>query len=99
MIVSLRSSGGPTLLEPGNLRALEVRAAAGTSPAAIAQQLGTLGTVDGAHTWLLIDELKALGPTEPEWGRGFDAMIAYAQRAGWVSSDARRVRAHLTSEV
>lgn len=98
MIVSLHSSGGPTLLESENLRALEVRTAAGTLPAAIAKQLGALGTMDATHAWLLIDELKALGPAEAEWGSGFDAMIAYAQRAGWVSGDPRRVRAHLTSE-
>jgi hypothetical protein len=99
MFVSLAKHDGPVLLDALNFRALKVEAPSELDDKDIADGLTALGTRDGDHAWLSISDLKALGPDEPSWKSGFDAMIAFAERAGWVSADKSAVRAHIERKV
>lgn len=97
MIVSLSESNPPALVDERNFRALAVQLEGGLRGDGVESALGNLGRVEGAHAWLSIVALKALGPDESSWKSSFDAMIAYADRAGWVSEDKALVRAHIAS--
>jgi hypothetical protein len=90
---------GPQVREAENLKSLSVVAA---STAALAG-IGTLGDVDadGQHVWLHLAEFKAAAAatvpadTRDEWSAGFDGMIAFASKHGWVDDSGRKVRAHV----
>ena len=52
---------------------------------------------DGA-VWLDLAVLRSraqLTATVDDWGRRWDGMVAYAERAGWLSVDGRSVRVHI----
>ena len=92
MILSLDPSTSAQLLDDRNFRALKVTAPSGIDLSAM---LAPVGTRSGDHVWLSVQRLKEMGPVDADWSRGFDAMIAYADEAGWVSADKTLVRAHL----
>jgi hypothetical protein len=53
---------------------------------------------DDDHVWIDVSRLRADGIAQvddPTYAERFDAMIAYAQRKGWLEADGTRVRAHL----
>jgi LmbE family N-acetylglucosaminyl deacetylase len=84
--------GQPSVIEIEILTELSVEA----DVAAVT--LGELGTVDGDHAWLQIDELRraAHRAGAPEgWDTEFERMIAYAKTKGWISDDGCAVRAHI----
>jgi hypothetical protein len=90
--------GNSRVREGENLKALSVRVDdRATLPAA----LGALGAVDGDHVWLDIAQLRAAAeaglPSDAleGWSAGFEGMIGYATKSGWVSDDGTRVRAHI----
>jgi hypothetical protein len=61
-----------------------------------ALQDSQLGTCDGdEHAWLSIEALRRSGSPGPTWTDGFEGMLAYAQRHGWVDEARAAVRAHL----
>lgn len=79
-------SGTPWRLEEAeNFRALSVRG-----------RNALPGVIEGDHAWLEVAALRAAGPDEPEWQAGFDAMIAFAAKKGWMRDGA--VRAHVEDE-
>ena len=48
------------------------------------------------HAWVPVQSLERLAAdraVDPEWRRGFDAMLDYARQHGWVQDGA--VRAHI----
>jgi hypothetical protein len=48
------------------------------------------------HAWIRVESLEQLAgdhAADPEWRRGFGAMLEYAQQHGWV--DGGTVRAHI----
>ncbi|AHD24125.1 hypothetical protein Y013_25770 (plasmid) [Rhodococcus pyridinivorans SB3094] len=96
IITADENGAGITLTEPEDLR----RLAASTQlvPSALDQALRArgIGSCDGEHIWLNIGELRAIGPAEDEWRRGYDAMIAYADGHGWVADGC--VRVHLSDD-
>ena len=98
MIVSLSDSHTPVLVDERNFKALAVQLQYGLQSGAVVSALGAIGRVEGAHAWLSIAALSALGPGDAGWQTSFEAMIAYADRAGWVSADKAFVRAHIDSE-
>ena len=95
MVVGLTEREGPVLREARDFKALKVEAPSSFDETALSRALGALGSLDDAHAWLSIPALKAMGPSEPAWPTSFDAMIAYAERAGWVSANKMFVRAHV----
>jgi hypothetical protein len=53
---------------------------------------------DPDHVWVDVAALRAQGIAlvdDPSYPERFDAMIAYAQRKGWLDGDGTRVRAHI----
>jgi hypothetical protein len=61
--------------------------------------LGALGEADadGAHLWILVDELRkgAIPPGDTAWMERFDGMIRYAHSKGWLDATGTRVRVHI----
>ncbi|WP_158300451.1 hypothetical protein [Arthrobacter crystallopoietes] len=80
-----------------NLRELAVRAhGVDVNGISAALQASGLGTVEGDHAWLDVEGLRRSGPAElTQWREGFDGMISYAGKQGWLNEDRTRVRAHL----
>ena len=59
---------------------------------------GTGAPADDEHVWLDLATLRSragLLATDPDWPRHWEAMVAYAQRSGWLSPDGLAVRAHI----
>lgn len=59
---------------------------------------GTGAPADGEHVWLDLATLRSragLLATDPDWPGRWEAMIAHAQRSGWVSPDGLAVRIHI----
>ena len=99
MIVSVDVGQGQVrVLEPERMTQLDVQA---TGPAAeVDALLGPLGRLDGAHVWLLVEELRrrARPPDAGDsWDEQFDAMVRYAAEHGWTDAERRHVRAHLST--
>jgi hypothetical protein len=91
--------GGTSRVREGeNLTALSVRV---DDRASLASSLGSLGTVDGDHVWLDIAQLRVAAEASlpadavDGWAAGFDGMIGYATKSGWVNDDGTKVRAHI----
>jgi hypothetical protein len=92
---------GGTLTDPDNFRQLDVRISASTDEKVVQEWLEELGaTPEVDHVWVPLGVLRDLGrPADAEWRRQFDAMIDYADGAGWVraANGVRQVRAHRTA--
>jgi hypothetical protein len=68
------------------------------TPEAVPSSLGRV-TGDGEHVVVDRDAVRTLaGPAadDEQWRAGFQAMLAYAERAGWLSPDGSGIRAHCT---
>jgi hypothetical protein len=53
--------------------------------------------VEPEHAWIAFDALRALAgarAADPAWSEGLRAMVAYADRHGWVREDGA-IRAHV----
>jgi hypothetical protein len=53
--------------------------------------------VEPEHVWIEVDALRSLAGAradDPAWGEGLRAMVAYADRHGWVREDGA-IRAHV----
>jgi hypothetical protein len=71
------------------------------APETVPSSLGQVAA-DGRHVFVWRDTVRALaGPAadSEEWQAGFDAMLAYAERSGWLTPDGAGIRAHCTTEV
>jgi len=92
--------GTSRVREGENLTALSVRV---DDRSTLDAALGSLGTVDGDHVWLDIAALRAGAEASlpadavEDWAAGFDGMIGYATKSGWVNDDGTKVRAHVES--
>lgn len=97
MRIHLTQAGTITLIDPANFRALDVLVDDQPSER-IAAMIARIGHAEGDdHIRLSPAVLRFLSPLagDHEWQAGFDAMIAYAAKAGWVDT-AGLVRAHIT---
>lgn len=86
---------GTALLEPHNFRALHLQTDGSEEATAAIAGLGRLA--DDEHVFIPTETLVTLaGPAAagPDWRSGFDAMIAYAAKHGWVD-DQGAVRLHI----
>jgi len=99
MRIHITDAGAITLIEPANFRGLDVLI--DPIPAEkLARLVARIGRFEGEdHIRLAPAVLKFLSPLagDAEWDKGFDGMIAYATKAGWVD-EAGYVRAHITRE-
>ncbi|MFC0278956.1 flavin reductase family protein [Falsigemmobacter intermedius] len=99
MRIHITDAGAITLIEPANFRGLDVLIDP-ISPEKLARLVAKIGRFEGEdHIRLAPAVLKFLSPLagDPEWDKGFEGMIAYAAKAGWVD-EAGLVRAHITRE-
>jgi hypothetical protein len=81
-----------------DLQALSVRIAPGADRTAVADLLTTSGAGEMAadHAWVSVAWLRtASGEREQVWEDDFAAMLRYATSHDWLSTDGRRVRAHI----
>ena len=63
-----------------------------------AGDLASLGRPSGEHVFVDPNTIRALAGTQAaddSWSAGFDAMIEYAERRGWLSP-AGEIRVHIT---
>ncbi len=98
MIVILTADGA-VVQDPDDCGRLHVRTdLSGDVLAAALTTTGTGAPADDGHVWLDLATLRSrarLAATDPDWPRNWAAMVAYAQRSGWLSPDGLAVRAHL----
>ncbi|BCH28942.1 hypothetical protein MesoLjLc_08720 [Mesorhizobium sp. L-8-10] len=62
-----------------------------------ADALRPIARLDGeSNAWIDPEQLRGLAPRagHPEWEKGFSAMVAYAERKGWVDANGA-IRAHI----
>jgi hypothetical protein len=97
MYVEVHPAGEASVVDVENLRELAVRAhGADIEGISAALQANSLGSVEGDHAWLEVERLRRSGPADlSQWSEGFDGMISYARKQGWLSEDGSSVRAHL----
>lgn len=97
MYVKVHSDKEASVQDVENLRELAVRAhGVDVNRISAALQASGLGAVEGDHAWLDVERLRRSGPAKlSQWSEGFDGMISYAGKQGWLNEDRTRVRAHL----
>lgn len=99
MRIHITDAGAITLIEPANFRGLDVLIDP-IPQERLDRLVAKIGRFEGEdHIRLAPAVLKFLSPLagDAEWDKGFDGMIAYATKAGWVD-EAGYVRAHITRE-
>ena len=83
------AEGGVTLVELDDLTSLSAHVAGDAA-------VGDWGRRDDGHVWVSTRTLLDLAGAragDQRWRRGFDGMIDYARRHGWVDGD--EVRMHV----
>jgi len=67
-----------------------------TAGETLQRALGEAGRLDGEHVWVSPAWLRRASgrATDADWLRGFDAMVAFAAKQGWVD-EAGAIRAHI----
>ncbi|MDO9707173.1 hypothetical protein [Paracraurococcus lichenis] len=90
------STAGARLDAPEDLKAFKVLVAEGLHGEALAAALGPAGRLDGDHAWISPDWLRAASGRagDAAWVQGFEAMLAYAAKKGWVDA-AGAIRGHI----
>jgi hypothetical protein len=90
------------LREPDDFTAFKILIRQSASRLPLAEALGGLGTAsDDGHALVQVAAVKQLAGAragDSEWTAGFDQMVAYAARSGWMSDDGRAIRAHCETE-
>lgn len=93
MIIKIDPSGAPRLDEADNFRSFKIVLPAGLGDPR--QALSVIGRQDDGHVWVSRCWIEENGrPADADWATGFEAMITYAQSAGWVDEDGA-IRAHV----
>jgi hypothetical protein len=78
---------------------LEVRIEAANSAALVTAGLGEWNGEDEIDLNLArLHALAGAAATTPDWEQSWTAMVAYAERKGWLAADGSTVRAHIASE-
>lgn len=96
--VDLGTGGGaPVLRDPADFKGFKVVVKGSRDRVAIADALEGVATwVDEGHVAVDRDAVRRLAgdhAKDPEWEKGYAAMIAYAESKGWMEGDA--IRAHV----
>ncbi|MEV1295444.1 hypothetical protein [Pseudonocardia sp. NPDC049635] len=98
MFVEVTGSG-VRLAEPEVFTAFHVVRPAAMTPDDLAAALSTheIGQLDGDDVLVRVTAVRRLaeGRVGDDWEDGFTAMLAYAERKGWLTDDGAMVRAHV----
>lgn len=84
--------------DPANLTELAVVSDLSVEEIATALRAAALGDAVGDHAWLhcaALEEQGALLVDDPQWRQGFQGMLEYARRKGWMDDRGEAVRAHI----
>ncbi|MCB4823151.1 hypothetical protein [Roseicella aerolata] len=95
MIVHV-SAQGARLDAPEDLKGFKLLVTDGLQGEALARALGSAGTLEDEHAWISPDWLRqASGRAgDAAWTQGFEGMLAYATKKGWVNRDGA-IRGHI----
>lgn len=98
MLVTLEADGA-VVRDADDCGRLHLATALDDGPLRVALRDTGLGEPgpDG-DVWLDLAVLRSraeLVATEPDWAQRWSAMVAYAERRGWLSADGRAVRVHI----
>jgi hypothetical protein len=93
MIVDYTPGAGLSLVEPDDFKGFKLRAAGSEMRPAIPG----VSFVDDGNVLIGIDTVRVLpgAPATPEWRAGFQSMIDYAARKGWIDEATNSIRAHV----
>jgi hypothetical protein len=101
MVVTLTADGA-LVQDADDCRRLHVETALDDAALRLAvHETGTGQVDDDGAVWLDLAVLRArarLAATAQDWPDRWAAMLAAAERAGWLSGDGRAVRAHVQRE-
>lgn len=97
MIIRVTREGGARLEAPEDLKRFKLVAEGDLAGEALARALGEAGRVEGEHAWISQDWLRrASGRVgDADWLRGFEGMVGFARRQGWVDAATGAIRAHI----
>lgn len=93
MIVDYSPSGGLSLVEAEDFKGFKLRiAGAETRPA-----IDGVTFVDDGNVLIGVDRVPALpgAPATAEWRAGYQAMVDYAAKKGWIDAATNSIRAHV----
>jgi len=87
------ANGSTRLIEAEDFKGFKLRIASGETQPPIAG----VTWVDDGNVLIGIDAVKALpgAPNTSEWNAGFQAMVDYAAKKGWIDADKNAIRAHV----
>ncbi len=98
MIVTLNADGA-VVRDADDCTHLSLETALGDDALATALRVTDTGAPTGdGDVWLDVAVLRSraqLAASEPDWPQRWSAMVAYAEREGWMSDDGRAVRVHV----
>jgi hypothetical protein len=87
-----------TLVEPEDFFAFHVAVAGGdVDDERLPGLLAPHGRIEGEHAWIATESVVALAgdAADDAWQAGFDGMVGYARKQGFLSDDGTAIRAHL----
>jgi hypothetical protein len=93
MIVDYTPGAGLALVEAHDFKGFKLRiAGAETRPA-----IPDVSFVDDSNVLIGIEAVRRLpgAPDTPEWRAGYQAMVGYAARKGWIDQATHSIRAHV----
>lgn len=93
MIVDYTPGIGLALVEPDDFKGFKLRIAGSE----IRPAMPGVSFVDDGNVLIGIDAVRALPgvPDTPEWRAGYQAMVDYAARKGWIDEATNTIRAHV----
>jgi hypothetical protein len=98
-VIVILGADGVLLRDPDDCGRLHVETdLAGDDLVEVLTTTGTGAPAGDGRVWLDLATLRSrarLAATDPDWSANWEAMVAHAQRSGWLSEDGRAVRAHI----
>jgi hypothetical protein len=101
-------TGLASLGDPSNFTAFQAnvtggpsdQAASDAAAGAVLADFGAGGPADvEAHVWVAKSWIEAIAPTLPDagddWAAGFEKMVAFAAKMGWLDESGEHIKAHI----
>ena len=94
MLIRVTRAATPVLDGVGDFKSFNLVAEDGLAGPALAAALGPAGRLEGGHAWISPAWLRAAAGGDAAWEAGFEKMLQYAAKQGWVDA-AGAIRAHV----
>ena len=98
MFVRVAGNLRVTLEEPQDLKRFHVEIPRAVEPEAAARALAGIGRLVGEdNAWVSESAVRALpgAPSDAAWRQGWDKMISYAAKSGWIDPTSNEIKAHI----